>query len=70
LHALRPTGEAASSELIFARPAGQHVPRWAFSSGTLVAVCGLCLRLGLPDLNNAFDDLARTAAGVKTLIRP
>jgi len=27
-------------------------------------------RVGLPDLNNAFNDLARAAAGVKTLIQP
>jgi len=42
----------------------------AFGGGRISPAPLVSRRLGLPDLNSAFDDLARTAAGAKTLIRP
>jgi hypothetical protein len=62
--------EVSVSFAVYYTPAEFSKVIAAFSDG-LIAPAPLVSRvLSLPDLNDAFDDLARAAGGPKTLIRP
>jgi len=62
--------EVSISFAVYYTPAEFSEVIAAFASGRISPAPLESRRLGLADLNTAFDDLARTAAGVKTLIQP